>query len=201
MMKIICLLLLVSSPLFSQDKAIKKDSISFDSIYTLGMELIKSKKFKEASFYSDSLLSIPTYSALSNYKQHSKLLWIKVLSQSGQQAYTKSIAVNLDLIQLLRNQKDTLNDFYEGVINEIAFCYFMNGDNDISESYYLLNLEINKLLSGEENKKNCKTLNNLGIVNSRKLEYAKAENFFSKQKNIFSKNLNYMKIISHSKKI
>ena len=76
MMKIICLLLLVSSSLFSQDKAIKKESISFDSIYTLGMELIKSKKFKEASFYSDSLLSIPTYSALSNYKQHSKLYFL-----------------------------------------------------------------------------------------------------------------------------
>ena len=192
MMKIICLLLLISSSLFSQDKAIKKDSISFDSIYTLGMEMIKTKNFKSASLYSDSLLSIPSYSALSNYKQHSKLLWIKVLSQSGQQAYTKSIAVNSDLIQLLRNQKDTLNDFYEGVINEIAFCYFMNGDNDISESYYLLNLEINKLLSGEENKKNSKTLNNLGIVNSRKLEYAKAENFFRKssvmKKNIYGEN-------------
>ncbi|MBK8735243.1 MAG: hypothetical protein IPL98_04850 [Saprospiraceae bacterium] len=49
-----------------------------------------------------------------------------------------------------------MNDFYEGVINEIAFCYFMNGDNDISESYYLLNLEINKLLSGEENKRTVK---------------------------------------------
>lgn len=44
MMKIICLLLLVSSPLFSQDKAIKKDSISFDSIYTLG-GIDKDKKF------------------------------------------------------------------------------------------------------------------------------------------------------------
>lgn len=192
MMKIICLLLLVSSPLFSQDKAIKKDSISFDSIYTLGMELIKTKNFKSASLYSDSLLSIPSYSALSNYKQHSKLLWIKVLSQSGQQAYTKSIAVNLDLIQLLRNQKDTINDFYETCIHEIAKNYSYIGDHDSSEAYWLLNLQLNNKIYGKENIKSSKSLNNLGTINSIKLEYAKAENYFRQsaemKKKIFGEN-------------
>ena len=192
MMKILCFLFLVSSSLFSQETALRSKSISFDSLYTLSLGMIKAKNFEGASHFSDSLLAIPNYSAKSNIKQHSKLLWIKVLSLSGQQTYTKSIAINLDLIQLLRNQKDTMNDFYEGVINEIAKNYSYIGDHDSSEAYWLLNLELNNKIYGTENIKSSKSLNNLGTINSIKLEYEKAEKYFRQssdmKKVIFGEN-------------